>query len=153
MEHTKKRKIVHPWVFRGAASVHNVTAQCIRAQGNSLTPHGRLQTSVNGGPARTTGKLPKQHAWAIIVKSRDVWHANWGFYHYLVGASDCLRGGVLAALDISLSGKKKKRRQEQGVHPKIPIIPTNLCELIPTPATFKGQRNLWPIWPQVKWAL
>ena len=53
----KKRRIAHPWVFRGTASAPFVPAQCLRAHGNSLSPHPRpLSTVVL---ARTIGKLPK----------------------------------------------------------------------------------------------
>ena len=40
------------------------------------------------------------------------------------------------------------------VHPKNPIIQTNLGEPIPTPAIFKGQfQKACPMWPQMKGAL
>ena len=65
----KKRRIAHPWVFRGTASAPFVPAQDLRAHGNSLSPHPRpLSTAVL---ARTIGKLPKQHA-SASAKSRDV---------------------------------------------------------------------------------
>ena len=65
----KKRRIAHPWVFRGTASAPFVPAQDLRAHGNSLSPHPRpLSTAVL---ARTIGKLPKHHA-SASAKSRDV---------------------------------------------------------------------------------
>ena len=65
----KKRRIAHPWVFRGTASAPFVPAQDLRAHGNSLSPHPRpLSTAVL---ARTIGKLPKHHA-SVSAKSRDV---------------------------------------------------------------------------------
>ena len=65
----KKRRIAHPWVFRGTASAPFVPAQDLRAHGNSLSPHPRpLSTAVL---ARTIGKLPKHHA-STSAKSRDV---------------------------------------------------------------------------------
>ena len=65
----KKRRIGHPWVFRGTASAPFVPAQGLRAHGNSLSPHPRpLSTAVL---ARTIGKLPKHHA-SASVKSRDI---------------------------------------------------------------------------------
>ena len=65
----KKRRIAHPWVFRGTAIAPFVPAQDLRAHGNSLSPHPRpLSTAVL---ARTIGKLPKHHA-SASAKSRDV---------------------------------------------------------------------------------
>ena len=65
----KKRRIAHPWVFRGTASAPFVPAQDLRAHGNSLSPHPRPQSTAV--LARTIGKLPKHHA-SASAKSRDV---------------------------------------------------------------------------------
>ena len=65
----KKRRTVHPWVFRSTASALFVPAQGLRAQGNSLSPRPRpLPTAVL---ARTIGKLPKHHT-SASGKSRGV---------------------------------------------------------------------------------
>ena len=58
----KKRRIKHPWVFRGTASAPFVRAQGLRA-------HGPLSTAVL---AQTIGKLPKHHDASASAKSRDV---------------------------------------------------------------------------------
>ena len=79
----KKRRIAHPWVFRGTASAPFVPAQGLRAHGNSLSPHPRpLLTAVL---ARTIGKLPKHHA-SASAKSRDV-NSTGDFNRYFVGVS------------------------------------------------------------------
>ena len=79
----KKRRIAHPWVFRGTASAPFVPAQGLRAHGNSLSPHPRpLSTAV---VARTIGKLPKHHA-SASAKSRDV-NSTGDFNRYFVGVS------------------------------------------------------------------
>ena len=76
----KKRKIAHPWVFRGAVCTPFVLAQGLRAQRNSLSPHPRpLTTAVF---ARTTGKLPEHLASANAKSRNGVWW-HWGFYRYL----------------------------------------------------------------------
>ena len=65
----KKRRIAHPWVFRGTASVPFVPAQGLRDHGNSLSPYPRpLSIAVL---AQTIGKLPKHHA-SASAKSREV---------------------------------------------------------------------------------
>ena len=65
----KKRRIAHPWVFRGTTSAHFVPAQGLRAHGNSFSPLPRpLSTAVL---SRTIGKLPKHNA-SSSAKSRDV---------------------------------------------------------------------------------
>ena len=80
----KKRRIAHPWVFRGTASAPFVPAQDLRAHGNSISPHPRpLSTAVL---ARTIGKLPKHHA-SASAKSRDVNSIGDFFYRYFVGVS------------------------------------------------------------------
>ena len=79
----KKRRIAHPWVFRGTASAPFVPAQGFRAHGNSLSPHPRpLSTAVL---ARTIGKLPKHHA-SASAKSRDV-NRTGDFNRYIVRVS------------------------------------------------------------------
>ena len=81
----KKRRIAHPWVFRGKASAPFVPAQGLRAHGNSLSPHPRpLSTAVL---ARTIGKLPKHHA-SASAKSRDV-NSTGDFNRSFVGVSAC----------------------------------------------------------------
>ena len=66
----KKRKIAHPWVFRGTASAPFVPAQGLRAYGNSLSPHPR-PLSTDRGPRLTTCNLPKHHA-SASAKLREV---------------------------------------------------------------------------------
>ena len=79
----KKRRIAHPWLFRGTASAPFVPAQDLRAHGNSLSPHPRpLSTAVL---AQTIGKLPKDHA-SASAKSRDV-NSTGDFNRYFVGVS------------------------------------------------------------------
>ena len=94
----KKRRIAHPWVFRGTASAPFVPAQGLRAHGNSLSPHPRpLSTAVL---AQTIGKLPKHHA-SASAKSRDV-NSTGDFDRYFV-YNPTLTGGVLATLALCLS--------------------------------------------------
>ena len=99
----KKRRIAHPWVFRGTASAPFVPAQGLRAHGNSLSPHPRpLSIAVL---ARTIGKLPKHYA-SASAKSRDV-NSTGDFNRYFVGVSarqhPTLTGGVSATLAPCLS--------------------------------------------------
>ena len=100
----KKRRIAHPWVFRGTASAPFVPAQDLRAHGNSLSPHPRpLSTAVL---ARTIGKLPKHHA-SASAKSRDV-NSTGDFEPLLCWSqrspsNPTLTGGVSATLAPCLS--------------------------------------------------
>ena len=100
----KKRRIAHPWVFRGTASAPFVPAQDLRAHGNSLSPHPRpLSTAVL---ARTTGKLPKHHA-SASAKSRDV-NSTGDFLtatllESALASNPTLTGGVSATLAPCLS--------------------------------------------------
>ena len=100
----KKRRITHPWVFRGTASAPFVPAQDLRAHGNSLSPHPRpLSTAVL---AQTIGKLPKHHA-SASAKSRDV-NSTGDFItatllESALASNPTLTGGVSATLAPRLS--------------------------------------------------
>ena len=100
----KKRRIAHPWVYRGTASAPFVPAQDLRAHGNSLSPHPRpLSTAVL---ARTIGKLPKHHA-SASAKSRDV-NSTGDFFtatllESALASNPTLTGGVSATLAPCLS--------------------------------------------------
>ena len=99
----KKRRIAHPWVFRGTASAPFVPAQGLRAHGNSLSPHPRpLSTAVL---ARTIGKLPKHHA-SASAKSRDVNSTGYfttSLLESALASNPTLTGGVSATLSPCLS--------------------------------------------------
>ena len=79
----KKRRIAHPWVFRGTASAPFVPAQDLRAHGNSLSPHPRpLSTAVL---ARTIGKFTEAPCLCKCKVTGRQQH--WGFSRYFVGVS------------------------------------------------------------------
>ena len=99
----KKRRIDHPWVFRGTASAPFVPAQGLRAHGNSLSPHPRPLSALV--LARTIGKLPKHHA-SASAKSRDV-NSTGDFTATLLesalASNPTLTGGVSATVAPCLS--------------------------------------------------
>ena len=80
----KKRKIAHPWVFRGTASAPFVPAQGLRAQGNSLSPHPR-PLSTDRGPRPNHRQVTKAPCLCKCKVTGSQWH--WGSYRYLVGVS------------------------------------------------------------------
>ena len=100
----KKRRIAHPWVFRGTASASFVPARGLRAHGNSLSPHP-WPLSTAALAQTTIGKLPKHHA-SASAKSRDV-NSTGDFTATLLESALAnnltLTGGVSATLAPCLS--------------------------------------------------
>ena len=146
----KKRRIAHPWVFRGTASAPFVPAQDLRAHGNSSSPHPRpLSTAVL---ARFIGKLPKHHA-SASEKSRDV-NSTGDFTATLLesalASNPTLTGGVSATLAPCLSRQRtagghslKERRQYRSVV-CILTIPTILANPVTKGATRGGPAQIHP---------
>ena len=66
----KKRKIAHQSVFGGTANAPFVPAHGLRAQGNLLSPHPRVQSTAV--LARTTGKLLEHNASSIAKYEKSL---------------------------------------------------------------------------------
>ena len=128
----KKRRIAHPWVFRGTASAPLVSVQGLRAHRNSLSPHPRpLSTAVL---AQTIGKLPKYHT-SANAKSRDV--NNTGDFtatllESALASNPTLTGGVSATLASYLSRHRQPEATllRKGDSSVVCILTTLLFKLI-----------------------
>ena len=99
----KKRRIAHPWEFRGTASAPFVPAQGLRAHENSLSL--LTQASVNGGPRPNHRQVTE--ALCLCKCKVTGRQQHWGFYRYLLesalASNPTLAGGVSAALAPCLS--------------------------------------------------